>query len=250
MKRVAVLAIVAVLAGVPPAHAAPEARTVRYGPKDVITLRCKVRFTTLIVLPATEKILDYVIGDKDMWVLEGSDNFAYLKPAKADASTTVTLITQAGNIYSFLAEEGGGAPDIKVFVEPTDPSLFHAGEPGPRYVPAAEADQLRQSLEKVQAREAERLEAFAAEYPLKVTFDYQFDKGKKPFSVVAIWHDDRSTYVRSLATEKPTLYELKDGQATLINYDLKDNVYLIPKVVDLGQLAIGKKRMTFRRTGS
>jgi ABC-type multidrug transport system ATPase subunit len=47
--------------------------------------------------------------------------------------------------------------------------------------------------------------------------------------------------------EKPTLYELRDGEPTVINYDLKGDVYVVPKVLDQGRLIIGKKRFDFRR---
>src|SRR4051812_15192041 len=98
-----------------------EARTVKYAAKDIVSVRAKVRFTTLIVLPATEKILDFVVGDKDFWVVEGIQNFCYVKPAKQNGSTNITLITAAGNVYSLLlneVSEAGGDPDFKVFIEP------------------------------------------------------------------------------------------------------------------------------------
>src|SRR5215471_12788302 len=64
-------------------RAANEARTVKYAAKDIVRVTTRPRFTTLILLPAQERILDFVIGDKDAWVLEGTQNFAYLKPTKA-----------------------------------------------------------------------------------------------------------------------------------------------------------------------
>jgi len=75
-----------------------EARTVKYAAQDIIHLATRPRFTTLILLPAQERILDFVIGDKDAWVLEGAQNFAYLKPTKAGLETSVHLITASGNI--------------------------------------------------------------------------------------------------------------------------------------------------------
>src|SRR5215469_2710300 len=66
-------------------------------------------------------------------------------------------------------------------------------------------------------------------YPVKsLKFDYVFEKDKKPFMVSAIYHDDRFTYIRSSAEEKPTLYEVKDSSPNLINFDLKEGVYVIP----------------------
>ena len=41
------------------------ARTVKYSQQDVIAVRAKLRYSTLIVLPQDEDILDFATGDKD-----------------------------------------------------------------------------------------------------------------------------------------------------------------------------------------
>jgi hypothetical protein len=41
----------------------------------------------------------------------------------------------------------------------------------------------------------------------------------------------------------------KDGKPNLINYDLRDGTYIIPKVMDSGYVELGKKRMEFSRKG-
>lgn len=240
-----------VLAASAAAVRAEEARTVRYGARDIITIHCKIRNTTLILLPQGEKILDLVIGDKDMWVLEGTDRYAYLKPAGPGLSTTINIIAQSGNVYTFLAHEVSNQartpPDIKVFVELADPSQFQAIAAPPRFVPADEADALKAQLASQEARAARDKEAFLAEYPASLSFDYDFRPHQKPFLVSAIWHDERATYIRSKATEKPTLYEVTDGEPTVVNYDLKGDVYVVPKVLDQGRFIIGKKTFDFRR---
>jgi type IV secretory pathway VirB9-like protein len=63
--------------------AMPSAKVIDYGDKDVIPVKTKLRFTTLIVLPKNEQILDFTCGDKELWVVNGNQNFAYVKPAKA-----------------------------------------------------------------------------------------------------------------------------------------------------------------------
>ena len=60
-----------------------------------------------------------------------------------------------------------------------------------------------------------------------VRFPYHFEAGKKPFSVRAMYHDDRFTYIQARPEETPTLYELKDGQPNLVNFTYKDGVYVI-----------------------
>src|SRR5436190_1004868 len=80
----------------------PSAKVIDYGDKDVIPVKTKLRYTTLIVLPKNEQILDFTCGDKEFWVVNGNLNFAYVKPAKAGAQTNLNLVTASGNVYSFL----------------------------------------------------------------------------------------------------------------------------------------------------
>ena len=113
-----------------------------------------------------------------------------------------------------------------------------------------EVEGLRSQAALATSRAEKDKEAFQAEYPIKsLKFDYAFEKEKKPFMVSAIYHDDKFTYIRSSAEEKPTLYEVKDGSPNLINFDLKDGVYVVPKILDSGYLVIGKHRLDFRKQG-
>jgi type IV secretion system protein VirB9 len=227
-----------------------EARSVKYSVKDIVLIRARLRFTTLIVLPQNEKILDFVTGDKDFWVVEGTENFCYIKPAKQDASTDVTLITAAGNVYSFLVKEVGDSEDfdLKVFVEPTDKSIVQALNATPKFVPSSEVDGLRRQAALATAHAEEDKQAFQADYPLRrLKFDYAFEKDKKPFLVSAIYHDDNFTYIRSSARERPILYEVKDKSPSLVDFALKDGVYVVAKVLDAGYLVVGNRRMSFKR---
>src|SRR6266851_155698 len=250
MKRAIALIFLAALASVSAAAQSREARTVKYAAKDIVLIKAKLRYTTLIVLPQNEKILDFVTGAKDFWVVEGTQNFCYIKPAKQGSNTDVTLITAAGNVYSFLVKEVGESddPDLKVFIEPKDQSIVQAMNAPPKFVPSSEVEGLRVQAAVATAHAEKDKETFRADYPVKsLKFDYGFDKDKKPFLVSAIYHDDRFTYIRSSAQEKPTLYEVKDGAPNLINFDLRDGVYIAPKVIDKGYLVIGKHRLDFER---
>ena len=250
MKKAIAVVFLTVLSVISAAAQSREARTVKYAAKDIVLIKAKLRYTTLIVLPQNEKILDFVTGDKDFWVVEGTQNFCYVKPAKQGISTDVTLITAAGNVYSFLVKEVGESddPDLKVFIEPKDQSIVQAMNAPPKFVPSSEVEGLRVQVALATAHAEKDKDIFRADYPVKnLKFDYGFDKDKKPFLVSAIYHDDKFTYIRSSAQEKPTLYEVKDGSPNLINFDLRDGVYVIPKVLDSGYLVIGKHRMDFKR---
>lgn len=155
-------------------------------------------------------------------------------------------------MYSLLVREVGEAnePDFKVFIEPKDQSILQAMNAPPKFVSSSEVEGLRAQAALATSLAEKGKESFQAEYPIKnLKFDYVFDKDKKPFMVSAIYHDDKFTYIRSSAEEKPTLYEVKDGSPNLINFDLKDGVYVVPKILDSGYLVIGKHRLDFRKQG-
>src|SRR5450759_3722329 len=111
-SRIAVCAVsFLLLAGVTEAQ---TTRDVSYNPRSVVRINAKLRFTTMIILPEQEQILDFVCGDKEFWVVSGAQNLAYVKPAKAGASTTPNLVTASGNVYSFLLNEGAAEADLKM----------------------------------------------------------------------------------------------------------------------------------------
>ena len=94
-------------------------REVTASDRSVIPLQTRLRYTTMIVLPDGEEILDVICGDHDFWVISAAQNIAHVKPAKAGAETNLNLVTASGTIYSFLLSEKSGAsqPDLKVYVE-------------------------------------------------------------------------------------------------------------------------------------
>jgi type IV secretory pathway VirB9-like protein len=239
-----------------PAEAEPGAKVIHYGEKDVVKLNTKVRFTTLIVLPQHEKILDFTCGDKEFWIVNGNQNFAYVKPAKEGTMTNLNLITSAGTIYSFILVEvshlAGSEPDLKVFVQPKEESMITAPEKAPTFVPADELEARRQQLQYAK-EETQRIKAATdaiverelAKKMMDLQFSYRFQPEKKPFHVEAIYHDKAFTYIRAKPDEIPSLYELRDGKPNLVNFQYKDGVYVADKVIDRGYLAIGKERLYF-----
>ena len=88
------------------------------GEDQIVQIRAKTRHTTVIVLPATETVLDFVVGDSEYWHLTGAANLAFLKPIAEGVTTNVALVCESGRIYSFLVTEGGASdPHLVVRVE-------------------------------------------------------------------------------------------------------------------------------------
>lgn len=240
---------------------AQPSRDVTYNPRSVVRIEARLRMTTLIVLPEGEEILDFVCGDKDYWVVSGADNLAYIKPAKAGAVTNLNLVTATGHVYSFLLAEGSGEPDLKVFVM-ADPSARPATRAAPRLpstdtetskaeITAAKDDAERarrgaeEAIRDTERKTQESLDTFKATYPVRLQFPYVFKARAAPFRVTAIYHDDRFTYIRTEARELPALYEVVDHMPNLVNFQVEQGVYIVPKVLEHGYLAIGKKRLPF-----
>jgi type IV secretion system protein VirB9 len=223
-------------------------RRVAASEQSLIPLQTRLRFTTMIVLPDDEEILDVVCGDRDYWVISATQNIAHVKPAKAGAETNLNLVTVSGAIYSFLLVEKSAPPDLKVHVEGNE----SAARAKPRYFSASQVEALQEQLSSARAavdaaerRATEVVATYRQDYPTKLQFAYVMPKYEKPFLVRSIWHDGQFTYLKSDATELPALYELADGKPALLNFQVHNGTYVVPKVLERGYLAIGKARFAF-----
>ena len=84
--------------------------------------------------------------------------------------------------------------------------------------------------------------AYRQQYPTTMRFPYRIVQDKAPFRVRAMWHDDHRTFIRAGARELPALYEYKDGIPSLVNFEVHDGVYVVPKVLDAGYFMLGAAR--------
>jgi type IV secretory pathway VirB9-like protein len=265
-RMFAILAVGAAVFHASPTHAATEAaaRVVKYSKEDIIPVRAKLRFSTLILLPDDEEILDFTTGDKEFWVINGAHNLCYVHPAQAGIRSNLNLITASGHVYSFLLTEisnqPNAEPDLKLFVEPKEGSGLVVSSGLRGYVSAGEAAAYKKELETLrsqtaeqvhaaQAQSTEQLNHFRSSYATKLQLDYPLDSkaGREPFLVSAIYHDDSFTYIKCSAREKPALYEIKDGKPNLISFQFENGVYIASKIIDTGYLAVGKKKLPFAR---
>jgi len=261
-----VLCLVTLAAGAPVAAQSEAAvprgvRTVVYHPRDLVALRAKLRYTTLIVLPEGEDVVEATCGDKEVWIVNVRGGLVSVKPAKMGSETNLNLVTTSGQVYAFLltevsAEKGQDA-DLTVYLEP-DGIDGVAARARQKFVPAEQLEDFRAQadLAREQARRAQEaaraeldagLTAFRTTYPLSLSFAYRFAADAKPFLLRAMFHDDHRTFIQSDARELPALYEIKDGKPNLVNFEVREGTYVIPKVLDDGYLMIGKARMAFRR---
>lgn len=230
-------------------------REVSASERTVIPVKARLRYTTMIVLPEGEEILDVICGDKDFWIISATQNVAHVKPAKENSSTNLNLVTSSGSIYSFMLSEknGGGTPDLKVYIK-GDTSQTASSRP--KYYRAEQIEGLQNDLaaaraaaDTAQKQATETIAAYRQQYPSRLQFQYGTPKYEKPFFVRAIWNDGQFTFIKADATELPALYEVKDGAPALVNFQVENGTYVIPKVVEQGYLTLGKARWSFNRQG-
>jgi type IV secretion system protein VirB9 len=229
-----------------------SARTVQYHSQDIVPIHAKLKYTTLIEVPPTEKIMEAATGDKDFWVVDVVGSFCFVHPAKAGISSNLNLITDKGNIYSFTLQDISSTaevPDLKVLIVPADRSSIVAASGPEQFVPAAQLAQSKLQLAALESHVEQTVDSYKSAYPLQLKFDYTFTMNEAPFDIQAIYHDDKFTYIKTNAPEKFSVYDMKDGKPNLINYDLRDGTYIIPMVMDSGYVELGKKRMEFKRKG-
>ena len=242
------------------------------GQDQIVRIRAKTRHTTVIVLPVTENVLDFVVGDSEYWHLTGAANLAFLKPIAEGVTTNVALVCESGRIYSFLvSEQSKGQPHLVVRIdqEAEDDPRISPSKHEPAFVARGRVVAYQQmaetAIERARAAQIEadsriadatalaagESESFQAEYPTRLKFPYRLDDKaiKWPFLVEGMWHDGKFTYLRSNAQESPALYEHKDGKPSLVAYDLgEDGLYIARHVLGDGWLQIGKQKARWRFT--
>ena len=226
-------------------------------------IRAGLLQSTLILLPDEEKIATVFGGDTVECVFDGghvASRFISIKPKLANATTDVHIISDHGNEYTLQLEEISSDADphfdSKVFIVPGDKAAKDRLVELPVFVPAAELEKAKQEASAAKAAQAAemkaeetKVETYRSQYPGSLHFDYTWDQSKgKDLGLQQIWRDDKFTYLRGKFEETPALYELKDGKGSLINFDYDAGLYTVPKELENGYLAIGKKKVEFHRT--
>ena len=250
-------------AGAADAAAGASVLQVHDAPDQIIHVNTRIRHTTVIQLPQRENILDFIVGDSEYWHLSGAANLAFLKPIAEGVNTNVALVCESGRIYSFLVVERDAPPHLIVRVGADPTTTTPAGARIPAFVARSRVAEYQLMAEESRAAvyaaqiDAEtqiaamrqdataQINEFRSSYPTRLEFPYRLDDkaARWPFLVQGMWHDGQFTYIRSTAQETPALYENRDGDPSLIAYDLQqDGLFIVRRLIGSGWLQIGRDR--------
>ena len=165
MKTISILLISSGLAvgAVTTSQAATTPTLLPSAPRTVVihetetppVIRAGLLQSTLILLPAEEKVATVFGGDTVSWVFDGghvASRFISIKPKVANTTTDVHIVSDHGNEYTLQLREvsSDGDPhfDSKVFVTPGDQAGKDKLAAMPVFVPAAELDKAKRELKK------------------------------------------------------------------------------------------------------
>lgn len=258
-----IAALCALQASADPAPAKVDnPRNVVVGERSVVDVYLSQFQDTLIVLPPSEKVRQIFVGDSANWVLttgKSDEPTRYISIKVKDPivnQTTVNVLSDHDKSYTFRLILSPDHCDSKVFID-ADSQLSQDLSKPPIFVPAAQVEnakkeaaaaqtQAAQAVRQEQTKAQSEVEEFRSKYPSTLRFDYRWDQkvGDK-LGVIQIFRDDKFTYIAAQSQEAPTLYEVKDGKPSLVNFDFANGLYTVPKRIERGYLAIGKQRMDF-----
>ena len=263
VARVSMIVLIPTLALAQDTPAGASVLQVHDAPDQIIHVNTRTRHTTVIQLPQRENILDFIVGDSEYWHLSGAANLAFLKPIAEGVNTNVALVCDSGRIYSFLVVERDAPPHLIVRVGADPTTTTPAGARIPAFVARSRVAEYQLMAEESRAAvyaaqiDAEtqiaamrqsataQINEFRSSYPTRLEFPYRLDDkaARWPFLVQGMWHDGQFTYIRSTAQETPALYENRDGDPSLIAYDLQqDGLFIVRRLIGSGWLQIGRDR--------
>jgi type IV secretory pathway VirB9-like protein len=244
---------------------------------SIVTIHCALRYSTDIVFPAGEEVVNTPIGDGaavppgqnidalPTWEIWPYANTVAVKPTLRHAKTSMSVGTRdKAGVYRTTTFEliEDGQPYMKVVIvrkaDPTkpDPEKAEIGtlkqQVQEESIELAESKlQLASYAQNLQAAETKVSQLVDAhKYVARVHTNYRLGKGARrpPFSIQEVFDDGRWTYIRCACLEPPSFYAVLDGKPELVYYRYRNGLYTITQLLSSGGLLrIGRKQVTFAR---
>lgn len=207
-----------------------------YEPGTLYQVYCAPMRITDIALEPGEKILGQpASGDVVRWILALSKSMqhgveqwhVYLKPTRPELETNLALNTDR---RSYLLELHSYADTWMAAVE------WH--------YPEDEIARLQSQADEL-ATEQRNSAPVASLDALNFHYTIQIVKGSPAWTPEQVFDDGRKTFIRfpaaMLVREAPALFVLRDKETQLVNYRVRNDLYVVDRLVDSAELRVGQE---------
>lgn len=224
------------------------ARTVVVGDHAVVDVYVAPLVSTLLCLPAEERVREVIGGDSSDWQVKAASRqqtrYVSVKLQTDDPVTTdLTVISDHDKSYTFRLISSTKEADTKVFIDP-DSQLSQDLKQPAAWVPRSEMEDWKHQADTAKAEAAQmpaKIDAAIAKYPQEMRF-YRFEPKKaRKLGIEAAFHDDTSTHIVAYAHHPVSL--LYDGKPIAVQF--QDGVYTVPQVLDRFVMVSGNTKLEF-----
>ncbi len=194
-----------------------------------------MRITDIALEPGEKVIGQPAAGDVVRWVLAIGKSVAggleqshvYLKPTRADLETNLAINTDR---RSYMLE-------LRSY-----PDTYMAAVQW-RY-PQEEMARLAEQTAESAAERANTAPVVSLD-ALNFNYVIQVEKGEPGWVPVQVFDDGRRTFIRfpvaMLVREAPALFVLRNKETQLVNYRVKNDFYVVDRLVDQAELRVGQQ---------
>jgi type IV secretion system protein VirB9 len=194
-----------------------------------------MRITDLALEPGEHIVGQPACGDTVRWVLaegkslqDGVEQWhVYLKPTRPELETNLAINTDR---RSYLLE-------LHSYADTYMAAIVW------RY-PEDELARLQTQASELAGQEKNAVRVVGVD-ALNFNYTIQVTHGSPSWTPLQVFDDGRRTFIRFPAAmvlrEAPALFVLRDTQTQLVNYRVKNDTYIIDRLVDAAELRVGQK---------
>ncbi len=207
-----------------------------YYPESLYSVDCQVGYITDIVLKPGDSVTHIAAGDTAQWMVDsatiGSTTHIYVKPLVKDVDTNFIITTNKHVYRLVLTSSDFYIPIVKWNFSKEDAEV------------AAALKKAKENREQNNDNKAKL--TFAKKRLNNYAYEIKRKKNIEPeFYPIAIYDDGVRTYIKMPKTNKydlPVLYTVdRENKMTLVNYRVKDNLYIADRCFTHARLVFGKK---------
>jgi len=194
-----------------------------------------MRITDIVLEPGEKVIGQPAAGDVVRWVLAlgksvqagQEQTHVYVKPTRSDLETNLAINTDR---RSYMLELHSYAETYMAAVEWHYPHEEMA---------RLEAQATESAIDNHNSSPVVGLDALNFNYVVKV------EKGEPTWAPVQVFDDGRRTFIRfpeaMLVREAPALFVLRNKETQLVNYRVKNDFYVVDRLIDSAELRVGQQ---------